>query len=153
MRSARPIATLVAVAMLPAAVLAADDNGGRYTMSPTEDGVVRLDTQTGVMALCQRKDGAWACEDMDDSQRTLMAEIDKLRSENKFLKDQVEQMEETLGLDEKGSEDPQPKAKLALPNEADVDKAFDYLERMLDKLQQRMEKLEEKHGKRPETEL
>ncbi len=24
-------------------------------MSPTEDGVVRLDTQTGAMALCQRK--------------------------------------------------------------------------------------------------
>jgi ribosome-associated translation inhibitor RaiA len=34
-----------------------------------------------------------------------------------------------------------------------VDKAFDYLERMLKKLHERMEKLEEKHGRKPETAL
>ena len=33
-----------------------------------------------------------------------------------------------------------------LPTEADVDKAFDYLERMLDKLHERIEKFEKKHA-------
>jgi len=132
---------------------AAPDNSGRYTMSQTEDGVVRLDTQTGAMALCRRKDDTWACEDMADSQRMLMSEIDKLKSENKSLSDQVEHLEETLGLGDTQGDSPSPRAKLALPSEEDVDKAFDYLERMLSKLRERMEKLEEKHGRKPDTAL
>lgn len=153
MRSAALVVALVALTVCfgPGAVAA--DTGGRYTMSTTEDGVVRLDTQTGAMALCRRKDGAWACEDMEDSQRTLMSEIDKLRAENKSLKEQVEHLEETLGLGDTETGPPGPSAKLTLPSEADVDKAFDYLERMLGKLQERMKKLEEKHGRKPETEL
>jgi cell division protein FtsB len=152
MRRAELVVALVALVILFGPASAMAETGGRYTMSPTEDGVVRLDTQTGAMALCQRKDGAWACEDMDDSQRTLMGEIDKLRAENKSLKDQVEHLEETLGLGESPTDAPAPSAKLTLPSEADVDKAFDYLERMLNKLHERMEKLEEKRRK-PETEL
>ncbi len=144
--------TILAVASLSLPSLAADTSG-RYTMSTTEDGVVRLDTQTGAMALCQRKDGKWACEDMDDSQRTLMSENDKLKAENKSLKDQVDHLEETLGLGENQAETPSPGAKLVLPSEADVDKAFDYFERMLNKLHERMDKLEKEHGRKPDTAL
>jgi chromosome segregation ATPase len=139
---------------LAGAGLAADEPAGRYTMSPTEGGMVRLDTQTGAMALCRRNDDKWACADMDDSQRTLMSEIDKLRAENKSLKDQVQHLEETLGLGENQMEAaPGPSAKLVLPSEQDVDKAFDYFERMLNKLHERMEKLEKEHGRKPDTAL
>jgi chromosome segregation ATPase len=147
------IVCLVALAILPAAACAEDETGGRYTMSPTEDGVVRLDKQTGAMALCRKRDDAWACESMDDNQSALADEIDKLRAENKSLKDQVQHLEETLRLGENQSDAPSPGTKLALPSEADVDKAFDYFERMLDKLHERMKKLEEKHGGKPETAL
>jgi DNA repair exonuclease SbcCD ATPase subunit len=153
MRRAGFVVALVALTVCFGPGSVAAETGGRYTMSPTEDGMVRLDTQTGAMALCRRKDGAWACEDMEDSQRTLMGEIDKLRTENKSLKEQVEHLEETLGLGQTETDAPGPSAKLTLPSEADVDKAFDYLERMLNKLHERMEKLEEKHGRKPETEL
>ncbi len=157
MRAMRLIVSLVALAILcggpSLAAPDAPDKSGRYTMSPTEDGVVRLDTQTGAMALCRRKDGTWACEDMGDSQRTLMSEIDKLKVENKSLKDEIEQLEETLGLGDNQANAPSPHAKLTLPSEEDVDKAFDYFERMLNKLQERMQKLEEKHGRKPDTAL
>jgi hypothetical protein len=162
MRIFRLIVSRVALAMLlsaglSTAGLAAGEAGGRYTMSPTKDGIVRLDTQTGAMALCRRKDDKWACEDMDDSQRALMSEIDKLQAENKSLKDQVDHLEETLGLGENQTGDhaqaPSPGAKLVLPSEADVDKAFDYFERMMKKLHERMEKLEEEHGRKPDTAL
>ena len=156
MRTLRLIVSVVALAILcgrSSAGPAAPDNSGRYTMSQTEDGVVRLDTQTGAMALCRRKDDTWACEDMADSQRTLMSEIDTLKAENKSLRDQVEHLEETLGLGDNQGNSPSPRAKLALPSEEDVDKAFDYLERMLSKLQERMKKLEEKHGGKPDTAL
>lgn len=147
------IVCLVALAILPAAAGAEDESGGRYTMSPTDDGVVRLDKQTGAMALCRRRDDAWTCESMDDSQHALTDEIDKLRAENKSLKDQVQHLEETLGLGENQSDAPSSSSKLVLPSEADVDKAFDYFERMLDKLHERMKKLEDKHGGKPETAL
>jgi uncharacterized protein (UPF0335 family) len=146
MRASKLVIGLLALVLVPAACLAAAENGGRYTMSPTEDGVVRLDTMTGAMALCTRKADRWACEDMDDSQRLLMREIEKLQAENKSLKDQVEQLEETLGLGENQADAPKPGTKFALPSEADVDKAFDYLEGMLKKLRERMEKLEEEQG-------
>jgi hypothetical protein len=146
MRASKLIGGLVALVLVPAAGLAAAENGGRYTMSPTESGVVRLDTMTGAMALCTRTASRWACEDMDDSQRLLMREIEKLQAENKSLKDQVEHLEETLGLGEDQAGASEPGSKFALPNEADVDKAFDYLEGMLKKLRERMEKLKEEQG-------
>jgi hypothetical protein len=156
MRAMRLMVSLVAFAILSGVPSAAEpgipDQGGRYTMSPTEDGVVRLDTQTGAMALCQRKNDRWACEDMDDSQRTLLAEIDKLKAENKSLRDEVEHLDESLGLNDSTAPS-SPQAQITLPSEKDVDKAFDYFERMLDKLQERMEKLKEKHSRKPETEL
>jgi len=138
----RAISLLVAAAITPLACLAAEESSGRYTMSPTDGGVIRLDTKTGAMALCTRKANRWACEDMDDSQRLLMSEIDKLRSQNEFLKAQVEQLEETLGLGENQTDASRPGATLALPSEEDVDKAFDYFERMLRKLNERLEKLQ-----------
>ena len=148
MRTSSFVVSLVALSLLAGPCLAAEEGGGRYTMTPmtpTDNGVVRLDTQTGVMALCTGSDGHWSCQDMNDSQRTLTSEIDKLRAENKSLKEQVEQMEQTLGLAEGGPDAPKPPGKFTLPTEEDVDTAFDYLERMLKKLQGRMEKLKEKH--------
>ncbi len=154
MRASRLVVSMVAVTILSGAAYAAGEPSGRYTMSPAADGVVRLDTQTGAMALCRHKDDKWACEDMEDSQRDLLAEIDKLRAENKTLKDQVEHLGGTLGPDENQADAaPAPGAKLVLPSEEDVDKAFDYFERMLNKLHDRMEKLEKEHTRKPETAL
>jgi hypothetical protein len=147
MRASELICSLVALTLASTVSMAAEESGGRYSMSPTEGGVVRLDTQTGAMALCSRKDDRWACEDMNDSQRALMSEIDKLKAENKSLKDQVDHLEETLGLGNNSDDEPKPGTKLTLPSEEDVDKAFDYFETMLKKLRERMQRLEEEHGK------
>jgi len=147
MRASRLAFWLVALAFMPAACLAAEESGGRYSMSPTDEGVVRLDTKTGAMALCTRKDDRWACEDMNDSQRVLMSEIEKLQEENKSLKDQVEHLEATLGLGENQADAPKPGSTFALPSEEEVDKAFDFLEGVLGKLRERIEKLKKEHGK------
>jgi hypothetical protein len=155
MRASRRTTALVALAPLwaTAALAAGDTARGRYTMSPTKDGVVRLDTQTGAMALCQRQNDGWACKDMDDSQSLLLKEIDKLKSENEMLKSEVEDLDKSLGLSDAPSDAPKPAHKFTLPSEEEVDKAFDYLESMLGKLRDRMEKLEKKHGRDDGTEL
>jgi hypothetical protein len=148
MRTFALVAGLGVLAVATAGIAgAAGETAGRYAMIPTDGGVIRLDTETGVMALCTRKaPDQWSCEDMKDSQHAAADEIERLKAENKALKDQVDQLEETLGLNDGAGGEPKPSAKLTLPSEADVDKAFDYLERMIGKLHERIEKFQERHA-------
>ena len=62
---------LSAVALLAALTVSASAeplpaDKGRYTMTPVEGGFMRLDTQTGAVALCTRKSETWTCEPVDD---------------------------------------------------------------------------------------
>ncbi len=147
-RSSLVVFSLIALGLAGVAFVAVPDpkaeEGGRFSMSPAPNGVIRLDTQTGAMALCTGAAGQWSCQDMNDSQRTLIAEIDKLRAENKSLKDQVDQMDQNLGLNDDGGGSAKPKFKL--PTEEDVDRAFDYLEAMAKKIHERLGKLQEQQG-------
>ena len=129
----------------------AAESGGRYSMSPTANGVVRLDTQTGAMSLCTGTPGQWSCQDMNDSQRTLTAEIDGLRAEYKSLRDQLDQTDQALGLNDNGPGAPKP--KFTLPTEQDVDKAFDYLEAMAKKIHKRLDRLQEQQERGPDKTL
>jgi hypothetical protein len=131
----------------------AEETGARYSMSPAPNGVVRLDTQTGAMSLCTGTTGQWSCQDMNDSQRSLTAEIDRLRAENKSLKDQLDQSDQALGLNDNGPDAPKPPAKFTLPTEQDVDKAFDYLEAMAKKIHKRLDRLQEQQERGPDKTL
>jgi hypothetical protein len=131
----------------------AEETGARYSMSPAPNGVVRLDTQTGAMSLCTGTTGQWSCQDMNDSQRSLTAEIDRLRAENKSLKDQLDQSDQALGLNDNGPDAPKPPAKFTLPTEQDVDKAFDYLEAMAKKIHKRLDRWQEQQERGPDKTL
>lgn len=131
-----------------AAAVAGPDAAGRYAMSPTEGGFVRLDTLTGAMALCTRKDNDFSCTDMPESADANRKRIETLEAENKELKDEVKRLEETLGQGAGAGagvpgETPKP---FVMPDEKDVDKAFDYVESMIKKFRERMKKLEDKEG-------
>lgn len=144
----RPIALFAAALLAQGAVaLAADEKAGRYVMSPVEGGMVRLDTETGAMALCKQSRGAWDCQAMADSSKPLQQENDRLVAENKELRDEVKRLEETLGLGDKKKDEPQrraerPGGEFRLPSEQDVDKAIDYLERMWKKFRDKMKDYE-----------
>ncbi len=118
---------------------------GRYTMSPIDDGFIRLDTQTGAMALCKSKDdnGNWACKSMPDATKALNEQIVQLKAENTRLKEEIKQMEEVFGLNGKAPQNKATPPKFSLPTEKDVDKALDYVERMFKKFRERIERLEE----------
>jgi len=57
--------------------LAAQDKPGRYTMTPTDGGFVRLDTETGAVSFCSRKDTQWFCEPANDIARNQAAQAAK----------------------------------------------------------------------------
>ena len=125
------------------AAAAADDKPGRYTMTPTEGGVLKLDTVTGAVSLCTKAGADWSCTLTKDGEEALRKEIDGLKAEIEVLKEQLTKTEEIAGLGDpsKGGEG-RPHGKTELPTEKDVEQAFDYFERMVKKLRERLNRIE-----------
>ena len=122
-----------------------DGDGGRYKFSPTVDGgVLRLDTRTGSVSNCAKRDTAgWACYAVPDERDALDAEIGRLQTENTRLKDELKKRDFAAN----NSDTTAPNAKndnpdtgktdagkgsrleLQLPSDQDVDRMVSFLER------------------------
>jgi hypothetical protein len=69
---------------------APDGDKGRYTMSTTPDGVIRLDTRTGAISTCSNATASgWSCYAVPDERAAMDAEIGRLQAENERLKTQL----------------------------------------------------------------
>ena len=155
MRNAMKLSGMIASAAMVVLALgcqvhATGEKPGRYSMSPVEGGgFVRLDTETGQMSLCQRRDGDWSCREMAEPERGLGSEIDRLAAENKRLKGEIRQMEDIMlgdkgeqGRAEDGTRSGRAGPGFKLPSEQDVDEAMDYAQRMLRRFRERMKEFE-----------
>jgi len=84
------IAIAVAAVLLAAPTLAddaaPDSAGGRYLFSKRADGYLRLDTQSGTVALCSQQPVGWACQAAPEDRALLESEIARLQNENAALK-------------------------------------------------------------------
>ena len=92
------VALLIALALTGAAATETPaDPNGRYTMSPVDGGFLRLDKQTGAVAMCAHSGGDWACNPVRDSATAAPSdEVSKLEDENKALKARIKALEESL---------------------------------------------------------
>ncbi|PLX37499.1 MAG: hypothetical protein C0606_04130 [Hyphomicrobiales bacterium] len=68
----------------------------RYTMTPTEKGILRLDTVTGEISYCRERDDDWVCTLAADDRAAYEAEVGRLMEENEALTDKVATLEEQL---------------------------------------------------------
>jgi hypothetical protein len=109
---------------------APDSENGRFTMSPVEGGVMRLDTRTGKISICQRKGEAWACEAAADDRTAYEQEIARLQ-------DKVTKLEGQLRTGDKSG-----KSEMKLPSDADVDKAMTFFENILRRFKSMIENLQ-----------
>jgi hypothetical protein len=137
------IVPAVAALGLATAALPAEQRQGRYTLSPAEGGFIRLDTATGAMSLCSRKDGAWACEPMADQGADVRQELDRLTTENEELKGEIKRLEDLVGLGDQGKPGTDlraepPRGGLRLPSEQDVDRALSYIHRLFQKFKDKL---------------
>jgi hypothetical protein len=73
----------------PAVPPPAEGDDGRYSFNRVEDGYLRLDTRTGQVSLCGRRQVGWACQVIPDDRIVLESEITRLQSENGALKKQL----------------------------------------------------------------
>jgi hypothetical protein len=150
--------------LLAGPACAVGDEPGRYTMSPTDGGVIRLDRETGTMSFCTGKAGEWSCKLLPDSESDMRKRIEELEGEKRSLEAE-RNLAEREGPEPPAHEPPAheppfgdtappaPPGNLAIPNEKDVDKLFDYVEGMVKKFKERIERLEREAKKDPEIPL
>jgi hypothetical protein len=132
-----------------------DGENGRYAMSATPDGVLRLDTRTGAMSTCSNSAAGWACYAIPDERAAMDAEIGRLQADNEKLKAQLGargpvvtgKIEEALPKsDALPKDESQPKSdslrkaepkaaegerkiEIPLPSDRDMDRVMSFLER------------------------
>lgn len=117
-----------------------DTENGRYTLSPVTDGVLRLDSRTGAVSICNNARHGWACYVIPDERAALDAEIGRLQRDNEKLKAQLAQRDSAAAgkIDEalpktdslkEAPSDKQRKLELTLPSDRDIDRAINFLER------------------------
>lgn len=93
------LATLLAAAPLHAQAAAPrpDDRSGRYSITETAQGYLRLDTATGELTHCIVDEfGAWKCLIVPDDRDRYRREIEGLESVNDFLKARQRALETRL---------------------------------------------------------
>ncbi len=143
-RSVIVLAILAVLVPAAQAQPAPDSENGRYAFSQAPDGMLRLDTRTGAVSLCARKDTGWACTMVPDERAALDSEIGRLQRENGALKKDML----ARGLPLPGGVASAPSAttqrelnlKVPLPSDAEIDRVMSAFERMWRRLVDMMQK-------------
>jgi hypothetical protein len=111
-----------------------DAENGRYTFSAVPDGLMRLDTRSGQVSLCAKKEAGWACNTVPDERSALENEIARLQRENGAMKKDM--LARNLPLPGGVSGAP-PSAqqrelnlKVPMPSDAEIDRVMSAFEKM-----------------------
>ena len=108
-----------------------DAAGGRYVFSKQADGFLRLDTQSGAVALCSQQPVGWACEAAPEDRTLLESQIARLQNENAALKREI--LSHGLALppgmapEAAGAQSGEP---VRQPSDADVDRVIAFFGRV-----------------------
>jgi hypothetical protein len=146
--AAMGIAALAFVAPVMADDATPDSAGGRYIFNKTADGVVRLDTQSGQVALCSQRTVGWACEAVPEDRAVLENEIGRLRAENAALKKDI--LSRGLPLPPGAMPEPSPEPPVAqnsitvpLPSDADINRMADFANRVWHRFKEMVERAQQ----------
>jgi hypothetical protein len=136
-RKAFAIGIVVAAFVAPAcADTTGDTPAPRYSFNKVADGFLRLDTQTGEVALCRARSVGWACLAAPEDRGVLESEIARLRRENGALKNELVSRGLPLppGVMPEPRDDGGSDLSWRLPNDADVDRVVTFVGRMWHRL-------------------
>lgn len=94
---------------------------GRYVMKQTQNGFLRLDSQTGAVTLCIVKDDKVTCQSSADERAALEAEITRLAKKNAELEKKLADTSKSTAQ----------RLREVLPSDKEVDKALSYAEKFM----------------------
>jgi hypothetical protein len=147
-------ASIVALLTMPAAAETTprpDDENGRYTFSQVPDGLLRLDSRTGHVSICNKRAVGWACQIVPDERSALETEIVRLQNENVALKKELIGRGIALPSGSRApdrSPDKSNELVLKLPNDADLDRAMTFFEKVWKRLIEMVQSVQKEQDKK-----
>jgi hypothetical protein len=111
---------VIATIMLSGLGVSAAEVNVRYVLEKVEQGFLRLDSETGAVALCSARAGVWECAAVKDQGLPLAAELGRLKAENDRLKARVAELEK-------------PGAPQKFPSDQEVDRMMDIFGKMFER--------------------
>ena len=140
------VAPLMVLGMLVigAAVAAAAQQTGRYVLKQTSDGFVRLDTETGSLAHCLKRDNKWQCDSLKAGNADEDRDLVRLRRQNEELTRKVARLEAKLRALTSRAERPKP--RLDLPSDQELDEMMGFFEKLMSRLMQIARTLQDPPG-------
>jgi len=151
-------AVVILLVMAPAMAQEADrpdTEGGRYILRRVDDGLMRVDRDTGVTSFCRKRGGAWVCETVADDREAFEDEIARLAQDNAELAREVGRLKARIArleggpdaLAEGDDETGKPRSKTDDPSEDEIDKAMRTVESMMRRFMDMAQELREDYGK------
>ena len=118
----------------------ADPASGRYVLEKTDEGLVRLDTLTGEMTVCEQNSGQVVCKLPADERRAVNKHIADLEA-------RIEALEDRLAALERGG---MAQGENALPSDEELDEAFNMMEKFIYRFFDVFKDLDERKERPPE---
>ena len=125
---------LLSLSLLPSLALAQDAQSQRFQLERTENGLVRLDRQTGAMSLCQDSNGTLSCRMAADERAAYEQELDLLEKRVTALEEQLKEASPSRDL----------------PGEAEIEQSLSIMERFMRRF---MEIIQEFTNEREQQEI
>ncbi|WP_394690820.1 hypothetical protein [Hoeflea sp.] len=108
----------VMVILDAAPTVAQEPIANRFTLEKTENGFVRMDTQTGEMSICAEQQGQLVCRLAADERRAFEESLSD-------LSDRVAVLEQRLEIETPGEKSD------GIPDEAELNRALDAMNKMM----------------------
>ncbi len=109
----RPL--LLSIMLMPGLALAQEAEGQRFQLERTEDGLVRLDRQSGAISLCREENGTLSCRMAADERAAYEQELDLLEKRVTALEERLKE-----GVPSRD-----------LPGEAEIEQSLSIMERFM----------------------
>jgi hypothetical protein len=125
------------------------ENGRRFSLNPVADGMLRLDTRTGQVSLCSKREAGWTCQVVPDERAVLESEIARLQGENGLLK--KEMIAHGVALPAPMKTDrlkTRPDAELRLPSDAELDRVMAFMEKAWRRLLDMVDEIQKERARK-----
>ncbi|MBO6675382.1 MAG: hypothetical protein JJ908_09945 [Rhizobiales bacterium] len=114
-------------------------DGDQYLIVEVDDGVLRIDRQSGDISECQETQNGWICRLTADDRLAYEAEINRLDAEVERLEEELLAAREALQADEQdlslipedGVNEPSVRERLDLPTDEELDAVMDTAEEVM----------------------
>jgi hypothetical protein len=118
------VPAFVGAGLLLATSAAGQETGSRFTLSPIQDGFLKLDSTSGVVSECKRDAAGYTCRLVPDERKALQGEVDRLTRENRELRDR-------LALGDTPAPGPEARPRSPMPPDEEVDRALGMMEKFI----------------------